>query len=206
MGDVSAADFEYFEYRPCEWTCNVLPILLHILTKETMSSTTFLSSQRSSQSPNSPPSTSGDESSLLRSPSWPVAHSSSVDNVMGDVVNAQIEHSLWFYDGTVVLQAGSSLFKLHTSILGHRSVIFDNCLNWGQLPESSGGRPIFSEGCMFEGDRVIHILDDEQDAKFFFWAIYDSGSVSIFWIYLALTRHCGGRCCGYVSNLSLSLS
>jgi len=129
---------------------------------------------------------------MLRSPSWPV-QGSSVDNVVENIVDVQIEHTLWFHDGTVVLQAGSTLFKLHTSILGSRSVVFDNCLNWGQLPPSSGGQPVFSEGCVFEGDTVIKILDDEQDARFFFMAIYDSGSVAIFWTYLNLDASFWGK-------------
>jgi hypothetical protein len=95
------------------------------------------------------------------------------------VLDAQIDQSLWFHDGTIVLQAGSSLFKLHTSILGIRSAVLDDFLNWGQVSESSGA--MFSEGCEFEGHRIVKLVDDGQDAKYFFLALYDSGLVLIPW-------------------------
>ena len=76
-----------------------------------------------------------------------------------------------------MLQAGSSLFKLHNSILGARSAVFDDFLNWGQV--SSSSIAFFSEGCVFEGYRIVKITDEGKDAKHFFRAIYDSGSVFI---------------------------
>lgn len=140
-----------------------------------MSSTTFSwSSQSSSVSPHTHPSASGNSRPLTPISNSPI----SGDGVqVENVCDANIEHSLWFYDGTVVLQAGSSLFKLHNSILGARSAVFDDFLNWGQV--SSSSIAFFSEGCVFEGYRIVKITDEGKDAKHFFRAIYDSGSVFI---------------------------
>jgi hypothetical protein len=91
------------------------------------------------------------------------------------VVDAKIEDCLWFHDGNIILQAGFSLFKLHTSILGARSGVLDKFLNWGQVSESSAAT--FLEGCVLDGYRVVRLSDDGQDARYFFLAIYDSGSV-----------------------------
>lgn len=90
-------------------------------------------------------------------------------------MDAKIEDFLWFHDGNVILQAGFSLFKLHTSILGARSAVLDKFLNWGQVSESSAAT--FLEGCVLEGHRVVKLADNGPDAKHFFLAIYDSGSV-----------------------------
>jgi len=135
-----------------------------------MSSTTFSwGSQHSSESPESRPSASGNSKSPTHSS--PPFSGDGAENV----VDAKIEDSLWFYDGNIILQAGFSLFKLHTSILGTRSAVLDGFLNWGQVSESSAAT--FSEGCVLEGYRVVKLADGGQDARYFFLSIYDSGSV-----------------------------
>jgi len=154
---------------------NLLPLLItnKHSQKNIMSSTTFSwGSQHSSISPESHPSASGNSGPQSPTQSSPRF---SGDHGAENVVDAKIEDSLWFHDGNIILQAGFSLFKLHTSILGTRSAVLDGFLNWGQVSESSAAN--FSEGCVFEGYTVVKLADDGQDARYFFLSIYDSGSV-----------------------------
>jgi hypothetical protein len=92
----------------------------------------------------------------------------------GAIESRYTVHSLWFQDGTVVFQAGSSLFKLHGSILSQRSPVFDSILNWQNDSESSVS---VERGSAYEGYQVLKLTDDGQDARYFFLAIYDSGLV-----------------------------
>ncbi|KAF8640996.1 hypothetical protein AX17_000641 [Amanita inopinata Kibby_2008] len=76
---------------------------------------------------------------------------------------------LWFNDGSLVLQAGSSLYRISRSILAARSAVFNDMFH---LPLSSPERPGFG---VKENVPLILLPDSATDVTHFLRAIFDSG-------------------------------
>ncbi|KAJ6480496.1 hypothetical protein C8R47DRAFT_1218697 [Mycena vitilis] len=70
---------------------------------------------------------------------------------------------LWFHDGTLVLVAGSSLFRVYRGQLAKRSSVFHDML---ELPQPATAETI--DGCP-----VVRLWDDERDLCYFLNAIFD---------------------------------
>ncbi|KAK6966446.1 hypothetical protein R3P38DRAFT_3246219 [Favolaschia claudopus] len=88
------------------------------------------------------------------------------------------EESLWFSDGTLVLQAGNYLFRLSPGILSAKSIVFQDMLAFPQ-PE---------DGPMYDGCPLVHLPDPGQDAMYFLKAIFHYESVHVFLLALRLMR------------------
>ncbi|KAK7050684.1 BTB domain-containing protein [Favolaschia claudopus] len=72
------------------------------------------------------------------------------------------EESLWFSDGTLVLQAGNYLFRLSPGILSAKSIVFQDMLAFPQP----------GDGPMYDGCPLVHLPDPGQDAMYFLKAIF----------------------------------
>ncbi|KAF7295799.1 hypothetical protein HMN09_01122800 [Mycena chlorophos] len=73
--------------------------------------------------------------------------------------------ALWFDDGTLVVRAQTTLFKVHRSVLSARSSVFHDML---AFPQDNGGLETF-EGCP-----IVALPDEAQEVQSFLLAIYDS--------------------------------
>jgi hypothetical protein len=73
-------------------------------------------------------------------------------------------HDLWFEDGTLVLKAGKSLFKIYRGLLSRRSVVFSDMFSFPPPPEGNE---------MLEGCPVVETYDSAQDMKYFLKAVFD---------------------------------
>ncbi|KAJ7660355.1 hypothetical protein DFH06DRAFT_394263 [Mycena polygramma] len=71
--------------------------------------------------------------------------------------------NLWFNDGTLVLQAGGSSFRVYGGMLGAYSPIFHAML---ELPQPDGADSI--HGCP-----VVRLDDSERDLRYFLRALFD---------------------------------
>ncbi|KAJ7061505.1 hypothetical protein C8F01DRAFT_1137611 [Mycena amicta] len=79
--------------------------------------------------------------------------------------------SLWFSDGSIVLQAGNTQYKVFHGILSVRSPIFRDML---AMPQPQADRELV-EGCP-----LVHIPDDEADTTAFLNAIFHPSSFPSF--------------------------
>lgn len=70
---------------------------------------------------------------------------------------------LWFHDGSIVLQAGSVLFRVHQTILATQSPFFANLFEVPQPPEAEA----------YDGCPVIALYDSEEEARMFLLALSD---------------------------------
>ncbi|KAF7370402.1 hypothetical protein MSAN_00671800 [Mycena sanguinolenta] len=75
----------------------------------------------------------------------------------------------WFTDGSVVLQAGSTQFRVHFGVLARHSAIFSDMLG---LPQPSDEPNV--DGCP-----VIQLSDDSTDLEYFLKALYDPAFLTI---------------------------
>jgi len=91
---------------------------------------------------------------------------------------------LWFEDGNTVFQAGLCLFRLHGSFLSARSGVFRDLFSSPntQFPDFQRDFHARVNGCL-----LIKLTDTAEDAKIFFMAIYDSGSVILRTSFVSLT-------------------
>ncbi|KAJ7052833.1 hypothetical protein C8F01DRAFT_1065333 [Mycena amicta] len=74
---------------------------------------------------------------------------------------------LWFADGTIVIRAGSKLFRVSNSILEARSTVFKDMAAFPQ-PVDDG------QGELVDGAPVISLADDAEHVEAFLKAIFDS--------------------------------
>lgn len=72
--------------------------------------------------------------------------------------------TLWFEDGTVVLQAQTTLFRVYTGILARHSPFFKSLFT---LPQPA-------DGDQYDGCPLVHLAgDNAQDAHDFLLALHD---------------------------------
>jgi BTB/POZ domain len=80
---------------------------------------------------------------------------------------------LYFPDGNIVLEAGTTHFRISSGILAARSPVFKEVLSLPQPKEEGGERKV--DGC-----DVVHLFgDDPQEVTYFLRAIYDSRYVLV---------------------------
>ncbi|KAJ7061566.1 hypothetical protein C8F01DRAFT_987242, partial [Mycena amicta] len=84
--------------------------------------------------------------------------------------NVKRAESLWFSDGSIVLQAGNTQFKVFHGILSVRSAIFRDML---ALPQPQDAQ-------MVEGCPLVRLSDDETETTAFLNAIYHPSSFPSF--------------------------
>ena len=78
---------------------------------------------------------------------------------------------LWFSDGSVVLQAASTLFRVHKSQLARRSVVFSDMFTLPQPVVSTSHATFVDE--THEGCPVVRLHDTAQDVANLLLALYD---------------------------------
>ncbi|KAJ7689796.1 hypothetical protein B0H17DRAFT_602129 [Mycena rosella] len=71
---------------------------------------------------------------------------------------------LWFSDGSLVVQADQSLFRIYSGILAAHSAVFKDMLAFPQPPDAE----------TIEGCPVVRLPDSSRDVTAFFKAIFDS--------------------------------
>jgi hypothetical protein len=84
---------------------------------------------------------------------------------------------LWFSDGSVVLQAESTLFRVHKSQLARRSVVFSDMFTLPQ-PVVSTSHATFSDES-YEGCPVVRLHDTAADVANLLLALYDGPCVAV---------------------------
>lgn len=78
---------------------------------------------------------------------------------------------LWFSDGSVVLQAESTLFRVHKSQLARRSVVFSDMFTLPQ-PVVTTSHATFADES-YEGCPVVRLHDSAEDVSNLLLALYD---------------------------------
>ncbi|KAJ7671713.1 hypothetical protein B0H17DRAFT_1085005, partial [Mycena rosella] len=73
------------------------------------------------------------------------------------------DDELWFTDGTLVLSAGRSSFRVYGGLLAKRSPVFHDML---QFPQPDDAEVV--DGCP-----VVHLQDNEADLRCFLNALFD---------------------------------
>ncbi|PPR04292.1 hypothetical protein CVT24_013407 [Panaeolus cyanescens] len=76
---------------------------------------------------------------------------------------------LWFDDGSIVLQAGQTQFRIHKSLLARSSTVFNDMF---LLPVPPEGAASDSEGIV-EGCPVVHMQDSDADLTHLLEWIYE---------------------------------
>ena len=77
---------------------------------------------------------------------------------------------LWFVDGSVVLEAEETYFKVYSGILSQASPVFKDMFSFPQ-----GGQKIE----MYGNCPLVHMLDSAHDLRHFLKALHDSRYVII---------------------------
>ncbi|KAJ7612167.1 hypothetical protein FB45DRAFT_1065530 [Roridomyces roridus] len=78
-------------------------------------------------------------------------------------IPVQRVEEIWFPDGNLVIQAGSSLFRVYRGVLAARSPVFQDMLSFPQPPDSE----------LVEGCPLVHLTDWEMEVRLFLKAIFD---------------------------------
>ena len=98
---------------------------------------------------------------------------------------------LWFCDGSVVLQAEATLFRVHMSQLSRRSTVFSDMFTLPQPPVMTTHATLVDE--TYEGCPVVRLHDLADDVENLLLALYDGPFVllSLFSRHICpLTPHC----------------
>lgn len=87
-------------------------------------------------------------------------------NIGGESSQCSKDADLWFSDGSIVLRADNTLFKVYSGILAQASPVFKDMFTFPQHPSNDDET--------YEGLLVVHIPDSAVDLKPFLKAIHDS--------------------------------
>ena len=71
--------------------------------------------------------------------------------------------SLYYHDGTVVLQANTSVFRVYAGQLAGQSTIFRDLFHFGKA----------EAGEMYDGCPLVHLHDDPLDLWYFLKAVHE---------------------------------
>jgi hypothetical protein len=85
---------------------------------------------------------------------------------------------LWFCDGSVILQAESTLFRVHKSQLSRRSIVFSDMFALAQPPLITTHATLADE--TYEGCPVVKLYDSAEDVANLLLALYDGPFVHSF--------------------------
>lgn len=83
----------------------------------------------------------------------------------------------WFRDGSIVLCVDKTLFRVHQTILGKHSEVFEDLFS---LPQPTGEDEEMVEGC-----RVVMLHDSKEDFVDLLSAIYDPSCAQTTFILIA---------------------
>jgi len=98
--------------------------------------------------------------------------------------DSRIKHvDLWFCDGSVILQADSTLFRVHKSQLSRRSTVFSDMFTLPQPCVITTHATLADE--TYEGCPVVTLHDSAEDVANLLLALYDGPFVLVF-----IWKHC----------------
>ena len=101
----------------------------------------------------------------------PVSISANTQVVGAEADESSLQHpDLWFSDGSVVLKAESTLFRVHISQLARRSLFFRDLFSLPQPAKDAVGL----DG-MFDGCPLLVLHDSAEDLSNLLKALYDGG-------------------------------
>jgi len=89
---------------------------------------------------------------------------------------------LWFCDGSVILQAESTLFRVHKSQLSRRSFVFSDMFALAQPPVITTHATLADE--TYEGCPVVKLYDSAEDVANLLLALYDGPFVPSFLFFI----------------------
>ncbi|PPQ79629.1 hypothetical protein CVT24_010039 [Panaeolus cyanescens] len=104
----------------------------------------------------------------VENPGSPIRSEISIDE---DNDSIKRHKNLWFDDGSIVLQAGRTQFRVHKSLLTRTSTVFSDMFLLPQ-PGLADGEELV-EGC-----HVVHLQDSEADVGYLLESIYDHPDAS----------------------------
>jgi hypothetical protein len=84
---------------------------------------------------------------------------------------------LWFCDGSVILQAEATLFRVHMSQLSRRSTVFSDMFTLPQPPVMTTHATLADE--TYEGCPVVKLHDSADDVENLLLALYDGPFVLV---------------------------
>ena len=84
---------------------------------------------------------------------------------------------LWFCDGSVILQAESTLFRVHKSQLSRRSTVFSDMFTLPQPPVTTTRATLADE--TYESCPVVKLHDSAEDVENLLLALYDGPFVLV---------------------------
>ena len=84
---------------------------------------------------------------------------------------------LWFCDGSVILQAETTLFRVHKSQLSRRSTVFSDMFTLPQPPVITTHATLDDE--TYEGCPVVKLYDLADDVENLLLALYDGPFVLV---------------------------
>ena len=93
-----------------------------------------------------------------------------------------IKHAdLWFCDGSVILQAEYTLFRVHKSQLSRRSIVFSDMFALAQPPVMTTHATLADE--TYEGCPAVKLHDSAEDVANLLLALYDGPFVLNFLVF-----------------------
>jgi len=106
-----------------------------------------------------------------------------------DRVQESVRHTdLWFSDGSVILKAENTLFRVHISQLSRHSAFFRDLFSLPQPPHCNGTTSLSDsssrtvlDGTHLEGCPVVYLHDTAEDVGNLLTALYDGPYVSTFY-------------------------
>lgn len=99
-------------------------------------------------------------------------------------LDSRIKHvDLWFCDGSVILQAASTLFRVHKSQLSRRSTVFSDMFTLPQPCVITAHATLADE--TYEGCPVVTLHDSAEDVANLLLALYDGPFVIVI-----IWKHC----------------
>lgn len=106
---------------------------------------------------------------LLSNSSTFIASMEIEENTQAQIPQLTRSSDVWFDDGTVVLQAETTLFRVYRGVLVAQSPIFRDTFAIPQPPAQE----------MYEGCPVILLHDSPGDLELFLLATHDAGYVNL---------------------------
>lgn len=93
----------------------------------------------------------------------PPAKRRKTGNEGGNEVVCPVRSDIWFDDGSVILQAESTQFRVHRTMLARHSPVFRDIFS---IPQPG-------DEALIEGCPIIHLSDSAEDIRLTLLALYD---------------------------------
>jgi len=91
-------------------------------------------------------------------------HGADASNAVPNFTELTRSPDYWFDDGSIILEAESTQFRVHRTMLARHSSVFRDMF---EIPQPAHGEPVV-EGCL-----VVHLSDSAEDIKHMLCSLYD---------------------------------